>query len=174
MMDIYIIKTSVTDKKTEELLKIFQKKEILNEHFQKIHNYAYLMLDRILENVYQIKDRAILFKDKKPYLKSNEKQFSISHSGKYIVLAFSDYNCGVDIEEMKERDYKKISQRMGFDVSTKEDFYVKWTEYEAKYKLNNTVNSKKCLKFDNYVLTALSTNKTEEYEIYFQNNGELY
>ena len=173
MMDIYIIKTSVTDKKTEELLKNFQKKEILNEHFQRIHSYAYLMLDRILENVYQIKDREIIYKDKKPYLKSNEKQFSISHSGKYIALAISDYNCGIDVEEIKDRNYEKIARRMNFEVSTKEDFYIKWTEYEAQYKLKNDVKSKKCLKFDNYVLTALSTAE-EDFEIYFQNNGELY
>ncbi len=46
----------------------------------------------------------------KPYLIGNKVHFNISHSGKYVVAAFSDYEVGIDIE--MHRDVKmKLADR---------------------------------------------------------------
>lgn len=61
------------------------------------------MVDRILRDFYGIEDRNIVFNGKKPFLKNRKKFFSVSHSNDFIALAFSDYDCGVDIEKLNKR-----------------------------------------------------------------------
>lgn len=170
-MDIFIITVDNADKVSNELLKKYQKKEISDENTLKTHCLSYLMIDKILKDVYQIENREIIFEDKKPVLKSKEKYFSISHSADMIALAFSDSNCGIDIEKIKLREFTKISERMGFEAQTLGEFYQEWTQYEAIYKLGE---DSVCASFANYeleeyALTAVSTNPLEDYEIYIQN-----
>ena len=169
-MDIFIIKVKDADEVNKELLKEFQKKEISNPRAWNVHCLSYLMVDRILKEVYGIENREVVFDNKKPVLKSGEKCFSISHSGEYIVLGFSDYNCGIDIEGAKgKRDWRAIAERMGFHSQTEDDFYNDWTKYEAEYKSGAKNNSIKTFVLDNYVLTAVSENPNEEFELYLQN-----
>lgn len=78
------------------------------------------MVDRILRDFYGIEDRDIVFNGKKPFLKNRKKFFSVSHSNDFIALAFSDYDCGVDIEKIKIREFEDISKRMGFKCNTLE------------------------------------------------------
>ena len=169
-MDIFIIKIVSADDVHMELLKQFQKKPISNPESWNRHCLSYLMVDRILKEVYKIETREIDFVNKKPILVSKEKHFSISHSKDYIALAFSDKNCGIDIEENKQRDFEKISQRMNFNAKTLDEFYQKWTEFEAKYKLGNDFIIAKTFKIENYTITAVSENPDENFEIYIQNN----
>ena len=98
-MDIFIIKIINSDNVHRELLQSFQKREISDRKRWNSHCLSYLMIDRILRDFYHIEDREIIFDGNKPILKSGKKHFSLSHSGMFIALAFSDYNCGIDIEE---------------------------------------------------------------------------
>lgn len=172
-MDIFVISISDADNIKPELLEGFRHKEFKNREKQKTHSFSYLMADRILREFYKIENREIEFTDGKPYLKSLDKYFSISHSGKYILIGFSDSECGVDIEQIKNRDYIAIAERMKFNVSNQEEFYAEWTKYEAQYKLGEKYASVWQTKFENYMLTAVSQNAQEKFEIYIQ-NGEKF
>ena len=172
-MDIFIINTSDADNIKPELLDEFRHKEFKNEKKRKEHCFSYLMLDRILKEVYKIENREIEFINKKPYLKTREKFFSISHSGKYIVIAFSDNECGVDIEIIKDRNFTTIAERMGFECKTLDDFYIEWTRYEAEYKLGCGSSGIKQAKFEDYYITAVSSSPQEVFDIYIQ-NGETF
>ena len=88
----------------------------------------------------------------------------------FIALAFSDYNCGIDIEEIKLRDFNNIAKRMGFVCQTLGEFYDCWTRYEAEYKLSVPSQKTKTFKMEDYSLSAASTNVKEEFEIYMQNS----
>ena len=172
-MDIFVIEIVDADNVHETLLKEFQKKEISNPKKWNEHCFSYLMVDRILRDFYQIEDREIVFNGKKPFLKNRAKFFSISHSNDFVALAFSDYDCGIDIEKIKLRGFEDISKRMGFKCNTLEDFYDEWTKYEAEYKLGKPAQCFKKLHFEDYVITAASVNIQENFEIYIQ-SGEIF
>ena len=174
-MDIFIINTNNADKIPDNMLKQFEHKSISHEQKRKEHCLSYLMLDRILKEVYHISisDRKPEFKNGKPFLKNKNKCFSLSHSKDYIVAAFSDYNCGIDIELIKERPYIKIAKRMNFQCNTLEEFYQAWTLFEAKYKLNDKDQSRYQFIYENYAISAVSSNIQEKFEIYVQ-NGEKF
>ena len=167
-MDIFVIEVIDADNVHKELLKEFQKKDISNPKKWNEHCLSYLMVDRILREFYKIDDREVVFDKKKPLLKSGAKHFSISHTEKYIALAFSDVNCGIDIEEIKQRSFDKVSERMGFTANTLDDFYYEWTAYEAGYKLGFDPRSSKAYNIDNHIITAVSENQYEQYDIYIQ------
>ena len=166
-MDIFIIDTKKSDNLEPELLKKFCYKNFANKNREKIHCFSYLMLDKILKEVYEIEGDTILFDDKKPKLRTEKKYFSISHSNEYIAIAFSDFECGIDIEEVKQRDYKKISARMNFDSRSLEDFYSDWTKFEAEYKLDSEPKSMYNFHIPKYAVTAVSTNKNEHFDVFF-------
>lgn len=91
-------------------------------------------LKYLLEKVYNI-DSVVLEKDGKPYLKNNEIYFSISHSKNLICIGFDKSDIGVDIEIIKDRDYKRILRHYNLsDDVSKDEFYKIWTIYEAEYK----------------------------------------
>ena len=169
-MDIFIIKTTDINELKTNLLLEFQKKDISNEQKLKIHCLSYLMLDRILHEVYKLNNREIIFTNGKPSLKSGLKHFSISHSGDFIALGFSNSNCGVDIEKNTARNLKKIATRMHFNSNKPEDFYPQWTKFEATYKLNETLMSAKTFQINEYTLTAVSNNPQETFELFLQSN----
>lgn len=168
-MDIYLININCAENIEKNLLNNFCKRNFSNEKKQQIHSLSYLMLDRILKEVYKVKDTKIVFFNKKPYLQTREKFFSISHSGEYIVLCFSDFECGVDIERIKDRDFLAISKRMNFQSKDLEDFYYNWTKYEAQYKLGAESLNDESFRFEGYVITASSVNKDEKFELLIQN-----
>lgn len=167
-MDIFIINALDSKNIDKNLLHEFQKKEISDKKALEIHCFTYLMLDRILREVYKIENREIIFENKKPILLDGKKKFSISHSHDYIAIAFSDSNCGIDIEKNKPRNYMKISKRMNFKANTLDMFYQKWTEFEAIYKLNCEPKKKYYTKINDYSLFAVSNNPKENFELYIQ------
>ena len=168
-MDIFILDVADADNISLKILKEFQKKEISDKKKLSQHCLSYLMVDRILKEFYNIKDREVTFFGKKPFLKTREKFFSISHSNDYIALAFSDYDCAIDIEKIKLREFESISKRMGFKCNTLEEFYNEWTKYEAEYKLGKPLQKLKKMRYKDYVLSAASVNIQEEFEVYIQN-----
>lgn len=166
-MDIFIINTDKADSVPTELLNKFGYKNFSNDKKNVIHKFTYLMLDRILKEFYKIQNYSLVFEKNKPMLSTNEKYFSISHSGEYIVLAFSDHKCGVDIEKIKTRNYTKIAARKGFKSASLKEFYFDWTKYEAEYKLCVKSKTSFQYEFPEYVLTAVSINQDETTEIYY-------
>lgn len=172
-MDIFIIKISDADNIKPELLEEFRHKDFKDLKKQKEHCFSYLMADRILKGVYNIENRELDFLNGKPYLKTRKKYLSISHSCEYLVIAFSDNNCGVDIEKIKNRNYVSISKRMNFNADNLEDFYKEWTKYEAEYKLGEEAKSIMQTDYDDYMITAVSSNIQEKFDIYIQNGEEF-
>ncbi|MBU3102831.1 4'-phosphopantetheinyl transferase family protein [Clostridium gasigenes] len=82
----------------------------------------------------------------KPYLKTHCKfQFNISHSGDFVVCVIDDNPIGIDIEEIKEIEYKEISKNLftlsEFEYIVKNNsktslskFYDIWTLKESYIK----------------------------------------
>ena len=173
-MDIFIIDIANAEKVSTETLKKYQKKEISDENYWKRHCLAYLMTEKILKEVYNIKNIEIVFDNKKPMLLDGGKYFSISHSENLIAIAFSDSNCGVDIEKIKLREFTSISERMGFEANTLGEFYEEWTRYEAMYKLGTETEygSVATYDLDEYALTAVSEDPCEEFELFYQADNE--
>ena len=171
-MEIYVIKASGAENISDELLKRFQHKKTKSNNRFKTHCYTYLMLDRILDEVYNIENREIVFDNNKPIMSNMKKHFSISHSRDYIALAFSDSNCGVDIENNRPRNYEMIAKRMNFQLGTQRDFYVDWTIYEAVYKLATKPQSTQTYEVCDYIITAVSENPNEKFELYFETKKE--
>lgn len=166
-MDIFVININKADFISDEFLSKFKFKNFSSPQKEKIHKFTYLMLDRILKNFYNIENPVVEFINEKPVLKDNKKHFSISHSGDYIVLGFSEHDCGIDIEKIKPRDYKKISERMNFKSNSLKEFYLNWTEYEAKYKLGLKSQSAYSFEIPDYMITAVDGYKDEKYEVYY-------
>ena len=169
-MDIFVVSLNSIDDIPSQMLLEYQKREISDRNRLNQHCLSYLMLDRILREFYQIEDREIAFEGTKPYLKSNQKYFSFTHSADFVALVFSDKPCGVDIEKKKDRDYKAIAKRMKFEANSEEEFYREWTKYEAEYKLGSKSECSKTFILGDYFLTVVSSNCDENFELYFQSN----
>lgn len=115
----------------------------------------------VAKKIYGITDTEIVIESDKPKFKNGEMFFSISHSGKYVAAAFDKSECGLDIEEMKPRDFKAFSDRYDKDFQSAEDFYQFWTAYEAEIKLQQkTQASYSCVFQDNFMLTVVSADPT--------------
>ena len=67
-----------------------------------------------------------------------------------------------------------IAERMGFEANTLGEFYEEWTKYEATYKLGKEVEygSVACFDLDDYILTAVSEDPCEEFDLFFQEDTE--
>lgn len=165
-MDIFIIDKNKVKVHDRKILERFQYKNFSDADKLKEHCLSYYLLDKILRDNYNVENRELEFISQKPYLKSREVHFSISHSRNFIAIAISSYNCGIDIEFIKERDFVKIARRMKFEeCSSLDDFYKKWTEYEAAYKLNDEYKKIKHYNYENYMISAVSTNNNEIFQL---------
>ena len=82
----------------------------------------------------------------KPYVAGNPIYYNVSHSKDLLVVAVDNADVGVDIEHMKERDFRALT-RYYFDgregiiecisqsSDVKTEFYKQWTLAEAEAKL---------------------------------------
>lgn len=168
-MEVFIINKDEIKNIPNEKLVQFKHKDISNQNKLNEHCFAYYMTDKILKDFYNIFESDIEFIDKKPYLKNRKKYLSVSHTTKYIGICFSDFECGIDIEIIKNRDFELISKRMNFVSENLMDFYYKWTSYEAEYKLGQNFKSKVQIDYKDNIITAISTNLTETFNIYIHN-----
>ena len=87
------------------------------------------------------KDKLLKKRFGKPYFE-NGPFFNISHSGRYVVMAVSSKEIGVDIEENKNRDFSSLS-RIFNEAETKmvkehQDFYYMWCAKESLIKCMGT------------------------------------
>lgn len=136
-MDVFFIKLN-----TENI----EKKELEKFH----HKSSRLYLSKILKDYYGIEDE-IKEEGGRPYIENNPVYFSISHSNSLLGIACSKNKIGFDIEFKKEKDYKKISKRMNFELENpaQEEFYKAWTKYEAELK-SGFKNKIKQFDYENY------------------------
>ena len=75
-------------------------------------------------------------KNGRPYIKGNSVFFSMSHAGDLFVMAVDAYPVGIDAELMKERDFARLSSWFFKEqITVREVFYRRWTQYEASLKL---------------------------------------
>lgn len=93
-----------------------------------------LMVRSFLSNRLNLSNRKIKFKKNrfgKPYLKSSTRvYFNISHSGKWIVSAFSSKPVGIDIEKLKPVDFK-LARRFFSQEENKDLLKKNVTERQA-------------------------------------------
>lgn len=81
------------------------------------------------------KNIEVIYEDKKPVISGDELFCSVSHSGAYAVCVISKDVVGIDIEQIKDRDFGALSKRyFNTIVLDSSSFYAKWTISEAKFK----------------------------------------
>ena len=116
------------------------------------------LINNVAQKIYKIDNAEIITEDNgKPKFAHSDLYFSLSHSKNYAVACFDENECGIDIEFIKERDFKKLSQHYGCNFKNSDDFYKFWTLKEASYKQNSTVNDYYTTVFkDDYYLTITS------------------
>lgn len=108
---------------------------------------------------YNVEDTEIIVENNKPKFKNSNLCFNISHSNNIVAIAFDAMPLGLDVEYMKERDFKALLERYNIDSDDKEFFYQFWTEYEASIKIQAEIKHKFCFKLkDDYMLSLFSSN----------------
>ncbi|NFA43456.1 4'-phosphopantetheinyl transferase superfamily protein [Clostridium botulinum] len=129
--------------KKDKLKKLSKKKDVSRTLIGEI------LIRNIINEELCINNRQIKFKKNKygkPYLREHPQfNFNISHSGDFIICAVDNKPIGIDIEEKKNIDYKKIArkfftvsefsyivnQNLDFQLSK---FYEIWTLKESYIK----------------------------------------
>jgi len=78
----------------------------------------------------------LLEENGRPYIKGNPVFFSMSHTGDALVMVVDAHPIGVDIELLKTRDFARLSSWFfGERIPGRDDFYRRWTSFEAGLKL---------------------------------------
>ncbi len=158
-MEIYYINSEnfLKTHDTDFLKKFAGEKEFKSMKRFVQHSLGRYLVKTVAEQVYAVVNTEILIENDKPKFKNSSLNFSISHSGKYIVVAFDEEECGLDIEEMKTRELEPLSKRYEKEFLTLEDFYKFWTNYEAEIKLQQPAKWSHSEVFQtDFMLTAVS------------------
>ena len=120
------------------------------------------LAEEIARVIYNIQDTEIIVENNKPKFKNADLCFNISHSNNIVAVAFDILPIGLDVEYMKERDFKSLLERYNIESDDKELFYQFWTEYEASIKIQAETKQKICFKLkDDYMLSLFSSNPDE-------------
>lgn len=163
-MDIFYLKKSEFLPNVSEIsLKRFSNEREFKSKEKEIEHLLGIFLTKfIAKQVYDVKNLEIETRGGKPFFKSNEIFFSISHSEDIVMVVFNNSNIGVDVEYMKDgKNYKLIMKRYGMDAKnpSKKEFYRFWTVHEAEIKLNGHIRSLFSeLLEENYMLACVSDN----------------
>lgn len=95
--------------------------------------YAYdryrLLIDRTLPREVEI----VREDGKKPRLKGNVAYFNLSHTDGLTVIAVSHSEIGVDVEKIRDIDFKKFDF---ISANDKKEFFKEWTRRESCVKLS--------------------------------------
>ena len=102
----------------------------------------------------------------KPYF-ANGPYFNISHSGKYVLMAVSTAEIGVDIEEIKNKDMSSLvrifNEAEAKMIKEHSDFYYLWCAKESLIKcMGLTVG--KVREMPSLPLNGLKTYKGKDYQ----------
>ena len=134
------------------------------------------LLDFVLKNVYNIKNYEIETINKKPKIKNSNVKFSISHSKEVVLVAFSNFEIGADVELIKEIKLDRYSKYFKKNFESLNNFYDFWTKYEAEIKLQTKANFFKSLIIENeYYLSLCAKEKIKKVEFYklIKNNNSI-
>lgn len=139
MYNVFIKKISEINETNFNLLNKYR-----NEEKRIISNKAWSLLFDILRENYNIflEEKDIIFNEYgKPYIKSKNLYFNISHSKNAIAIIVGDKECGIDIEYI---DNKRNIEKLAYTFFDNEEqktinndidlFYKIWTKKEAYYK----------------------------------------
>ena len=108
---------------------------------------------------FNVKDTEIIIENNKPKFKNADLCFNISHSNNIVAVAFDNMPLGLDVEHMKDRNFKMLLERYNIDSNDKNLFYQFWTQYEASIKIQSEIKQKLCFKLkDDYMLSLFSSN----------------
>ncbi|MFT8350160.1 4'-phosphopantetheinyl transferase family protein [Clostridium saccharoperbutylacetonicum] len=155
-MEIYVTKISDISKERIDKLCLFinpERKSKIERFINKEDKIRALvgeiLIKTIMAETLGIKSKNIIFNKNefgKPYLKNYEKfNFNISHSGEFTVCAIDDRSIGIDIEQIKQIEYKVIAERFFSTCELKyinntdlcnqlKKFYEIWTLKESYIK----------------------------------------
>ena len=117
--------------------------------------------------VNSLSNEPILFNDMgKPFFE-NGPYFNISHSGKYIVMAVSDKEVGVDIEENVEKNMSSLirifNEAEAKMIKEHADFYYLWCAKESLIKcIGSSISHVK--EIPSLPLNGLKTYKGKDYQ----------
>lgn len=120
------------------------------------------LIKNAAKKFYNLDSEITVNKNGKPQFKNNEIYFSLSHSKNIVAACFNKNPCGIDIEFIKSRDLKEISDYYGQKFDTLDDFYEFWTINEAEYKLGEKAIYKYSCKINNYYLSVASKQKMDK------------
>lgn len=157
-----------------DFLKRFADRKFLSEKKEMQHCYGRFLVKTAAKEFYKIEDTEIEIVNSKPRFKNSELNFSISHSNNIVMAAFDENPIGLDIEFMKERNFKEIFERYNYKSKniSKDVFYKFWTEYEAAIKLQGSPKTKITFSFKDNFMVTVAGNFDENYKIYeFSNTG---
>ncbi|MCX6180714.1 MAG: 4'-phosphopantetheinyl transferase superfamily protein [Bacteroidetes bacterium] len=165
MIDLWYVNVDfVSDEGHNNLLKLlpsFIRQDIIRYKFlkdQKLKLFARLLIARYYHEDIKDFDWTEWKTDQKgkPYL-TQGRYFNITHSGDYVLVAFSKDEIGVDLEKIKEIDVESFLGFLHIDEKThlqsnpdKESFYEVWTRKEAFLKAQGIgivkgLNNENCL-----------------------------
>lgn len=146
-MDIFYIKTEINKEITKQKLKTIQSK------------IGRLIVKQVAEIFYNELNTNITIENNKPKFENSNLNFNISHSNNIVAVAFDSMPLGLDIEYMKNRDFKSLLKRYNINSDSKNVFYQFWTEYEAEIKIQSKIEQKLCFELEeNYMLSLFSSN----------------
>lgn len=161
----YVKKDEFMNKVSLEELKTFSDGRVLNNQTKYTEHLIGLYLIKYLaKKYYDLDDYKIIYDGKKPKFKDEKLNFSVSHSENIVAVGFSDYNIGIDVEYMKNRDFTKLSKRYNINPSAL-DFYTFWTKYEAGIKLGDNPKFVKSQIIENNYMLSYASDKNLEAEI---------
>lgn len=165
-MDIYFINL-------ENIINTVGKARLRREYGNFHHHYSRMILKYLLLKIYNI-NSPVLDENKRPYIENNEIIFSISHSENLLAIMFDKKRAGIDIEYIRERNYKGVLNYYGLNIPddiSQDEFFQIWTVYEAEYKskLNTTPLT---FKYRNYMcsLSCESNTPLKIYEVTIPTN----
>ena len=163
---LYIINLDIGFSHKHHLLKVInesQKEKALK--YKNDKDQMRSLLSSYLKNL--ISKEEILYKEKgKPYF-ANGPFFNISHSGKYVLMAVSTAEIGVDIEEVKNKDMSSLvrifNEAEAKMIKEHSDFYYLWCAKESLIKcMGLTVG--KVREIPGLPLNGLKTYKGKDYQ----------
>jgi len=107
------------------------------------HLLGRFLLCFVAQNHYEIDNTKIILRNEKPVFIDNNLHFSITHSKNIVAVVFDDFPVGLDVEYLKIRNYKSILETFNVNLESANamDFYGFWTQYEAKFKLQEASKS---------------------------------
>lgn len=160
---IFIFQWNFLSENCEKLEKYLTKKqkEKLKKYIMLEDKYNYISTHAVVNIIFYeiygelITDDKLGFDNGKPYIKKNEKfKYSISHTKKCAVVAFSKKEIGIDIENYKKKfNYNKILEKYftyekeKYRLIDLKKFYTLWTIKESclKFSKNGIKNLEKII-----------------------------